>query len=441
MTTCSEVLLTSEASGQMWNVCVWDFQSSTSLLTYKGGTSVPHGLTILNNDFIISALNTKPILNIWPLHKRDNQNMKMVCPGRVTALDVTPNGEYCIAAVSEKIHIWQVCTGHLLAVLGRHYQCITCLRCCDDGSYFVSGGDDNMVIAWSLGRVLSETGEHSNRRAPVHVWSQHSLPITDIHIGYGGSRARVVSSSLDQSCRLWDLASGEMLCCIVFDISITSTVMNLTESLLFAGGSNGQIYSYNLFERPIRTERHIQSDTEDPNTSIYHGHSKQVTCLSLSLDGSQLVSGSHDFDVRVWDVYSGQCVKTIPHKGAITNVRLIPTPPGVISETKRPVLPMQPFERHLYCPQKGADSGEDNSSDTLNLFINQFEKVGQSSNRTNMYTDSLLLSRATTEEDASFTQGMCIAEMKDEIEQLRSENKRLYNFAVDEILQERNKPS
>ncbi|XP_033736817.1 WD repeat-containing protein 18-like [Pecten maximus] len=440
MTTSSEVLLTSEASGQMWNVCVWDFQSSTSLLTYKGGTCAPHGLAVLNNDFIISALSTKPVLNIWPLHKRDNQHMKMVCPGRVTALDVTPNGEYCIAAVSEKIHIWQVCTGHLLAVLGRHYQCITCLKCCDDGSYLVSGGDDNMVIAWSLGRLLSEAGEHNNRRAPVHVWSQHSLPITDIHIGYGGSRARVLSSSLDQSCRLWDLASGEMLCCIVFDVSITSTTMNLTESLLFAGGSNGLIYCYNLYDRPIRAERHIQSDTDNPNTTIYQSHSKQVTCLSLSLDGSQLVSGSHDCDVRVWDVYSGQCVKTIPHKGAITNARLIPTPPGVISEVKRPILPMQPFERHLYCPQNGGDSGGDNTSDTLNLYINQFEQVTQPSNATRLYTELLLQSRDTFDEDTSFTQGTCIAQMKDEINQLQSANKKLYSFAIDEIL-EINKPS
>ena len=34
--------------------------------------------------------------------------MKMVCPGRVTALAVTPDGNYCVAAIAEKIHIWQV---------------------------------------------------------------------------------------------------------------------------------------------------------------------------------------------------------------------------------------------------------------------------------------------------------------------------------------------
>lgn len=34
--------------------------------------------------------------------------MQIVCPGRVTALTITPDGNYCIAAISENIHIWQV---------------------------------------------------------------------------------------------------------------------------------------------------------------------------------------------------------------------------------------------------------------------------------------------------------------------------------------------
>ena len=34
--------------------------------------------------------------------------MQIVCPGRVTSLTTTPDGNYCIAAVSENIHIWQV---------------------------------------------------------------------------------------------------------------------------------------------------------------------------------------------------------------------------------------------------------------------------------------------------------------------------------------------
>lgn len=41
-----------------------------------------------------------------------------------------------------------------------------------------------------------------------------------------------------------------------------------------------------------------------------------MTCLSVSTDGSILLSGSHDESVRLWDVKSKQCVRTVPLKGA-----------------------------------------------------------------------------------------------------------------------------
>lgn len=32
----------------------------------------------------------------------------MVCPGNVTALDITEDGAYIVAAIAEKIYVWQV---------------------------------------------------------------------------------------------------------------------------------------------------------------------------------------------------------------------------------------------------------------------------------------------------------------------------------------------
>lgn len=40
-----------------------------------------------------------------------------------------------------------------------------------------------------------------------------------------------------------------------------------------------------------------------------------VTCLSVSMDGTLLLSGSHDETVRMWDVQSKQCIRCINHKG------------------------------------------------------------------------------------------------------------------------------
>ncbi|KAJ8305718.1 hypothetical protein KUTeg_016263 [Tegillarca granosa] len=314
MSSPDEIIISSDASGQLWNSCLWDLQSGTSLLTFKGGTSAPRTLDLINKEYLIAASNTKPVLHIWPLQKKESNQMKIVCPGIVTSLTVTPDGSYCIAGIAEKIHMWQVCTGSLLAVLSRHYQTVRCLQCTDDGSTFVSGGDDNLVIVWSLGVILAECGNFNTVTKPRHVWSSHSLPVTDIHVGIGGSRARVVSSSLDQTCRLWDISSGELLCKFVFDVSIMTVTMDAAEFQLFAGGSNGVIYSVNLFEMPIRNERHFQDSTENTSSVKFQGHTKKVSCLSLSFDGTQLVSGSHDNTVKVWDVYSGQCIKTLSHK-------------------------------------------------------------------------------------------------------------------------------
>lgn len=40
-----------------------------------------------------------------------------------------------------------------------------------------------------------------------------------------------------------------------------------------------------------------------------------MTCLSVSTDGSVLLSGSHDETVRLWDVQSKQCIRTVTLKG------------------------------------------------------------------------------------------------------------------------------
>jgi len=47
---------------------------------------------------------------------------------------------------------FQVSSGNLLAVLSRHYQKVNVIRFTDNGSHFISGGDDNLVIVWSIAR-------------------------------------------------------------------------------------------------------------------------------------------------------------------------------------------------------------------------------------------------------------------------------------------------
>ena len=39
-----------------------------------------------------------------------------------------------------------------MKVLSKHYQNVTSLKFTDYGAYFVSAGNDNLVMVWSLSR-------------------------------------------------------------------------------------------------------------------------------------------------------------------------------------------------------------------------------------------------------------------------------------------------
>lgn len=105
---------------------------------------------------------------------------------------------------------------------------------------------------------------------PEQVWSSHSLPVTDLHLGVGGHLSRVVSSSLDQTCRLFDINSGELLCTFVFEVSICSVVLDPAEFRLFAGSSSGSIYAVNLFETVSVYMGTSMQCTQSMQVSSYH---------------------------------------------------------------------------------------------------------------------------------------------------------------------------
>jgi len=57
-------VVTSECSGQLWNACVWDPQTGTTLRTFKGGISASKSLHMIAGDYLISAQKDKPILHV-----------------------------------------------------------------------------------------------------------------------------------------------------------------------------------------------------------------------------------------------------------------------------------------------------------------------------------------------------------------------------------------
>lgn len=312
-----EVIITSDSSSEHWNAAVWDPRTGSILSSYKNAGTITHRtLQLLSDNYIIGADLTKPRIHVWPLNKPlPVPNLRLTTPGKVTALSCSPSGAYLVAAISEKLFIWQVCNGRLLVNLSQHYQTVSCLSFSKDGSIFASGAEDGLVFVWSLFRVLNE-----ERPTPLHGFSHHSLPVKDLQFGHAGARGRLVSVSLDRTCNIYEPASGLLLLTLVFDVPLTSVCLNARESDLFVGCTDGDIYRFNLHEPPRGTEHHVQvrknGNAEDG--MIFRGHKSTVVSLSISIDCRYLLSGSSNGEVHVWDIVSHQILRTIDHKGPIT---------------------------------------------------------------------------------------------------------------------------
>lgn len=420
--TSNEVIISSDQSGQLWNTCIWDLESGTQLYTLKGEASAPNTLCVVNDNLIMNAMNDKPLIYIWSLNKKDQVHMKIVTVGKIGCMSVTPDGNYCIASIENRIYVWQMATGDLLAVLTQHYQDVSVLKFLDDGSFFISGGMDNVILIWNLAHVINESRESSSTTVkPWHTWSGHSLPITDIYTGCGGLMAHVASVSLDQTCKIWELRSKELLCTLVFDHSLTSVVLDNSEDHVYVGTSVGLIYQVELFDRNMSKEKHISSDKDD--AKIFSGHSKQVNLLQISMAANILVSGSLDANIRVWDIASRQCIRVLPHKGPITNLLVSLKPPLNQPKAYKNTTIIAPFKRQI------VSSGQDESgSEKLipifskcipNNQVNDFNKIHKSIHFLNQ--------NSTVNEEKKVN-------LENRVTTLEKSNKELYAYTIDKIL-------
>ncbi|XP_036067621.1 WD repeat-containing protein 18 isoform X2 [Oryzias melastigma] len=422
MATPLEVIVSADAGSQLWNLTVFDLHSGSSLLSYRGGNSAARSLTVLRGEFLLSAQLAKNYINVWEIQRKDQLQQKIVCPGMVTCLTASPDGVFLAAGVGEALHLWEVSTGKLLCVLSRHYQDITCLKFTDDGSHFISGGKDNLALVWNLWGVIQL--DASQAPEPRHVLSRHSLPITDLHCGCMGAQARVATASLDQTVKVWELSSGELLLSVLFDVEIMSVTCDPCEYFLFCGGSDGNIFQVSLCSQGLVRERSFQSDSE--GSQVLKGHGNMVTCLSVSMDGTLLLSGSHDETVRVWDIQSKQSIRCLAHKGPVTNAVIMPAPANMFLPDSRPAVPLPRFSRHLHTTEdEGGEAGEICVRPAL--YTQEEETYLQKAEQLHMLMTAVTDRFAWGDSESTKAD---VAELKEEVQYLNKVNRELYEFST-----------
>jgi WD40 repeat protein len=279
-----------------------------------------------------------------------------------TALASDPTGTYLVGGTkSGRIYWWDVCSGELLASFQGHFKTVTAAQFTKCGLYVVTASLDGMVRMWDAIDIVSSSSAAltsgagdgwagSGRGArggasimPYRSWTPHTLPITGMVLqgsgSVGAAPLRVLTCSLDRTLVLFDVAAGLQCFRRSLPEAAESIACNPLGDVACVGGSTGNIHLISLAVTDGAGRASAPGSAAAGGAGagkeaagarqVLQGHSRRVGALAFSLDNCTLVSGSDDGSVRVWDTWTGQCVREFKplNKCGITSVMLLLKPP------------------------------------------------------------------------------------------------------------------
>jgi len=440
-------------------IYIWDIRSGTLLTTIKGNKTNTHAISLLSplyqparKAYIFSAQNDRPQINVWSFRK-DQLLYKFTVPEKLSSTVITNNNNYFIGgSESGRIYVWEVTTGKLIKIIDAHYKAINVMKVTSDDNALITGSEDSIVKVWLLNDLINNQPIRT-AISPYYTWTEHTLPITDLICGIGlMNYSRVVTVSLDRSCKIWDLSDGKCLATIVVPTNIRSVAMNPTETSIYVGGGDGLIYCIDLYSKSknsqygskidlnIHPEGIIDFSTNNKDAKVFKGHNQAINSLACSFDGSLLVSSSDDEKVIIWDAESQQQLKSFAHcKGKITNVQVILRPIDLLdNQSKYPLPIIKPLKRYIEGEMEGMNQeietqyiGYSNELEELEnkyktSYINQLEEMDNKN-------DKLLGTKKASEDEIERLQNR-INELERHSSQLRVINESLYNYSVSNFL-------
>lgn len=210
-----------------------------------------------------------------------------------------------VSGRSNKLHLWDMSTSTLQAMLGEPGRHQYRVEFSPDGIHLVSSSwEDYTIRLWD-----SSTGEN------LTVFRGH----TDVPLNMGfspdGETLITVADGWDHTIRLWDTSTGISLAVQPISPAVDESVgslcgatLNLNDGLAALGTCRGEIRIWDI------------STGEELDT--LEGHTGWVRGLAFNPDGTLLASGDDAGEVRIWDVSTGEELNILEGHTASANLNL-----------------------------------------------------------------------------------------------------------------------
>jgi WD40 repeat protein len=282
--------------------------------TLSGHTGNVYSVAVTADGRIVSGSDDHTV-RVWDLATGKLVRILTGHTGAVYSVVVTEDGRIVSGSSDDSVRVWDLATGRLVRTLTDHTEGVDSLAVTGDGR--IVGSADNGVQVWDLA-----TGTW------IQTLTGHTKPVYEVAVTPDGTQA--LSGSLDDTVRVWDLASGEEVRRV--DADIWGAVAVTPDGEQFLGVGLGEVYVWDLstgemvdtlysdvlFIEGVAVTPDGQrvicacNDVRSGHVTVWSsatgqgvdltGHTEEVQAVAVTSNGRQVVSGSLDDTVRVWNM-------------------------------------------------------------------------------------------------------------------------------------------
>ncbi len=325
-------------------VRLWDATRRAELRTLRGHREPVYGVAITPDGSRLVSASADRTVKIWDPGTGKELHTLTGHEDFVRAVAITPNGARGVSGSDDgTVRLWDLRSGKEISKLEGHTGYVQTVAITPDGSRAVSGSDDGTVRVWD-----TATGE--SRKLTGHIDWVLGVAVTSD----GG---QVFSASADATLRVWDVAAGEARQTLTGRVFALLGIAIAPDGRLVAASEDQTIKVWSPEDSRLLTGHadyiravavlpggaHAVSGSDDGTVKLWDlttgepvrtflGHEDYVQAVAVSPDGATIASGSDDATVRLWDVESGKEVHTfVGHANWVTGVAFTPGADRVVS--------------------------------------------------------------------------------------------------------------
>ena len=333
-------------------VKIWETSSWRPVPTLKKHTRSVNSIAFSRDSRWLASASSDRTVKIWDMETGVEISTLLGHTRFVIGVAFTHDGHLVSASEDCTLRVWDTATRESLLILQGHQSMVNCVACSPDGKHIASASDDKSVKVWDterspLSRVLGGAGRKwftnvafspdgqqlaaANADRSITTWDrpqyqeqtpirEHSDPVWGVALSRDGLIASAcgnVNLAVQSSeVKVWNSKTRALVQPLTLPVNVVwSVAFSPDGSLMAAGGGDLQTAPVVLKVWNTKTWE-LRHDLR--------GHTKGVSCVAFSPDGKSLASAANDGTVKVWDLNSGNCIRTFDEQESVMAVAFSP---------------------------------------------------------------------------------------------------------------------